>query len=250
MLLAREREDNEFAQIQRKIRREGVTDDDIRWFWNRHDIERRVMDEYRNFCGFVLFRKFREEGLDAASAVRAMRTFYPFFGDPEDTSHAEGEDRPLPYELVGRTDSYILRRQLENEAAFTQELQKASSCNAFLRKEIAQGRLDRIQPYEYQGKLVAPILWSPDGADVVSPTVRTLDKFALAIREQEHLLFGTWLFICHFSTFHAKWHRMIEFDRKQYAKIKERCERKIARAKELLCEAEYHPESIHNLNSS
>lgn len=62
------------------------------------------------------------------------------FGDPDDDSHASGEDRPLYPELKDRIDRYV-------EASFSDfqelhaEITNSTSFNAWVRAKIRKGDL-------------------------------------------------------------------------------------------------------------
>lgn len=141
LLLKREPEDVNVQDMLDKKRREGVTDDDIRWWWNMHDIERRIMLQFDEISRFALYSKHLEAGLSRDEASREVRKIFPFFGDPNDTQHASGEHRPLPCELKDRINTYIQRRTQTDRSSFQAELRVYSSCNALLRSEMSKGRL-------------------------------------------------------------------------------------------------------------
>jgi hypothetical protein len=63
------------------------------------------------------------------------------YGDPADTSHRSGDDRPLPYELKDRINRYIEKRRLHDPEAYKQDIQISSSFNALVRKEIRANNL-------------------------------------------------------------------------------------------------------------
>lgn len=129
---------------------EGVTDNDIKWFWNMDDIERRMMEEFSNNSRWALFIKTffenshlgEEEAADRAAAK--VRKYHPFYGNPKDGSYSKKtgtgiNDRPLPYELRDRVSSYI--SSIEDENSFNKEIQESSTFNALIRKKIHEGRL-------------------------------------------------------------------------------------------------------------
>ena len=141
VLLRRESTDNKARVMLEKKRREGVKDDDIRWWWNMHDLERRIMLQFDEITRLAVFSKQREAGLSSEEAAREVRKIFPTFGDPDDTRHTSGDDRPLPYELKDRINTYIQRRARADKSSFQTELKGYSSCNALLRSEISKGRL-------------------------------------------------------------------------------------------------------------
>ncbi len=137
-LLAMSDTDQVASEILRKARQEGARDEDIRWWWNMYDLERRMMIEHDTLFKFTVYDHAREEGLtDAESTLKVKRSF-PIYGDPDDTSRGKGDDRPIPYELKDRVNEWI---QCQNRDALRAEGAKASSMNAFIRQEIQAGRL-------------------------------------------------------------------------------------------------------------
>src|SRR3990170_5275029 len=48
-----------------KRRKEGARDEDIRWWWNRHELDRKMMNTVDNISKLALFKRLmHEEGLD------------------------------------------------------------------------------------------------------------------------------------------------------------------------------------------
>jgi hypothetical protein len=124
---------------------EGVTDADIRWYWNLADVEKRVLEKLMDVDRAALFvhamveeaamhpdYSFDELGQLCGWRVRKVHAMY---GDPSDTTHGWGDDRPLYPELKDRVDTYI-------EAAFTNlgvlhhDAQRYSSFNALVRAKM------------------------------------------------------------------------------------------------------------------
>ena len=141
-LLEKESIDESVKLMLTKKRSEGVRDEDIRWWWNMHDIERRMMVKFDDWSKLTLFIKFREEnGYGPDMAMVRVRKLFPIFGDPEDTTHASGQDRPLPYELKERINAYIEFRSKTNPKALEQDLERYTSCNSLIREEIDRGAI-------------------------------------------------------------------------------------------------------------
>jgi hypothetical protein len=130
-----------------KVRREGGTDEDIRNWWNLHDLERRIMlknDENSRMAVVIdILRTMgaatetTQESMD--KAVDLARRYFPFWGDPDDCAHVSGDDRPLPEELKFRIDLWIQRKRLDPN--YEEELERSTTFNALVRREIAKGNL-------------------------------------------------------------------------------------------------------------
>jgi len=144
--LDKESTDEEAKSYLAKMRKEGVTDEDIRWWWNRHDLERRMITAADEWFQYALYLKLiKEDGLSRNEAAKRIRKFYPIYGDPDDTSVMAGEDRPLPIELKLRVNIYMTRRRQADSEQFIKDLEESSSFNALIRREIKKGDLGRGQ---------------------------------------------------------------------------------------------------------
>lgn len=141
-LLEKETKDMNIKSMLEKRRKEGVRDQDIRWWMNCHELERKMMLKVDQWASYTLFKKLVEEdGLTSEEAAKEVRKTHPFYGDSDDTSHASGEDRFLPFELKDRINIYIEKRAQENRQDFKEDIKKASSFNALIRKEIRSGNV-------------------------------------------------------------------------------------------------------------
>lgn len=140
-LLQREQNDPTIKQYLAKVRSEGVTDQDIRWWWNLRDLERRLMGKDDELNRMALFLKSVHDGLTKEQAAARVRKFHPKYGDPGDTSQGNGDDRPLHYELKDRINRYISRRATTSAVQYKSDMEGATSFNALLRRELRAGRL-------------------------------------------------------------------------------------------------------------
>ena len=141
VLLEKESTNPHFKSMLAKKRSEGVRDEDIRWWWNMHDLEKRMMVEVDNLSGFALFLKLKEEnGLNEKEVGKRVKKSRPIFGDPDD-AHVTGEDRPLPHELKDRINIYVEKRSQTDPEILKKEIEESSSFNALIRKEIKNGKV-------------------------------------------------------------------------------------------------------------
>jgi len=141
-LLEKQAEDKKVRELLAKKRHEGVRDEDIRWWWNMHDLERRMISKVDEVFIYALFLKFtKEDGLTYEEANKKVWEIRPMFGNPEDTGYGKGKDRPLPDELRQRVNAYITKRARKDPEGLKREVEKCSSFNAFARKEVKAGRL-------------------------------------------------------------------------------------------------------------
>jgi hypothetical protein len=141
VLLQDESIDENIRSMLAKKRKEGVRDEDIRWWWNMHDLERRMMLKVLDVTKLAFYEKLIErDGLSEDEALKRLRKTFPIYGNPDDTTHAIGEDRPLPHELKNRIEIYMSRRMWGSER-LKRAIEWSSSFNAFIRKLIKKGKI-------------------------------------------------------------------------------------------------------------
>lgn len=141
-LLERENTDERVKALLTTKRAEGVTDQDIRWWWNMHHLERGMMAKLDDLQRqLLLVRIADEEGLSPEEGAHKLKRYDPVFGEPDETDAERHDDRPLPYELKERVTRYIQKRTILNSAAFTRDIEDSSSLNALVRKELKRGAL-------------------------------------------------------------------------------------------------------------
>lgn len=141
ILLEREAMDEKIKSMLAKLRKEGVTDKDIKLWWNMNDLERRMMQQEDFMSRFVLFLKLSEEGLDEQEAAKGVAKKFPIFGDPDDTTLGSGDDRPLTYELKDRINIYISKRSRTEPEEFKKAIEYSTSVNSLIRKAIVKGKI-------------------------------------------------------------------------------------------------------------
>jgi len=141
LILTREKNDEKTHQVLEKKRREGVKDEDIRFWWNLSNLERFTMLKFDEINRIAMFQIYREKGLSVEEANKEVRKAHPFYGDPQDITHSQGDDRPLCEELKERINIYIEKRSKENPEKIKEELRQFSSFNAFIRNEIKAGKI-------------------------------------------------------------------------------------------------------------
>jgi hypothetical protein len=141
-LLERELVDDRVKALLERKRAEGVTDHDLRWWWNMSHLERALMAKLDELNRHLLLRQFiEEEDLGPEEAARKLRTFDPLFGEADESPTCPPDDRPLPYELKERVRRYVQRRSILDAAALTRDIEDSSSFNHLVRKELNRGTL-------------------------------------------------------------------------------------------------------------
>jgi len=140
------------AEIFRKVlpvkRAEGVKDEDIRWWWNLNDVERKMMLKIDEFYKLTLFMEACKNGKSEQEAGKMMWEAHPMYteGDPnikpeKISFEPKREDYRLPIELKDRVNRYIEKRANEDPEKIKQDLKDFSTFNAFIRKEIRAGNI-------------------------------------------------------------------------------------------------------------
>ena len=140
-LLERESTDPLVKEQLTKKRQEGVTDSDIRWWWNLPAIERVLMEKVDGLQRYAICLKESGEGHTPGQAAAALRKLHPMYGDPADTSETTGDDRPLPDELRGRVNSYIQKRFQDDPLIYKKDIKNSSTFNALIRRGIRSGQI-------------------------------------------------------------------------------------------------------------
>ncbi|MFI5398365.1 MAG: hypothetical protein ACHQ9S_22745 [Candidatus Binatia bacterium] len=140
-LLQNERKNANIARELQRKRLEGVTDDDIRWYWNMQDLERRAMEQMYQAILYATWKSALEGGRGDKEAAAYARKFHVYWGDPGDMRMTSGDDRPLPIELMKRENAWFEEQMRVNPEELQLRLERSSSYNAVIRAEIRAGRL-------------------------------------------------------------------------------------------------------------
>lgn len=141
LLLKREKIDDSVRKKFEQKRKEGVTDNDIRWWFNLNDIERRMMLKMDEFHRISSFTHELESGKSEEEADKTVRKYHPVFGDLKDETHGSGDNRPLPLELKDRINIYIEKRFKNDPQQYKIDIENSSTFNALIRKEIREGNI-------------------------------------------------------------------------------------------------------------
>lgn len=129
------------------LKMDGVTDEDIRFWWNLSDVERFLVKEDDNrskMLNFIINIKNSSEPskeLAAEKAAKKVKKLFPVYEDTSDQVEPQDDNRPLPIELKNRINNYIEKRLRIDSEKYREELFISTSCNAFFRKEIKAGRI-------------------------------------------------------------------------------------------------------------
>ncbi len=130
-----------FKKNLEKARKDGVTDKDVQEWFNMDPLERHMVIKMDELNKISLFVGLLKDGKSEEYAMSIVDKYHPNFGDPEDLSKFSGEDRLLPEELKGRINRYIEKRAMTDPEQYKNDIEKSTSFNALVRKEIKAGKL-------------------------------------------------------------------------------------------------------------
>lgn len=140
-LLEKEKTSGKMNQNFENKRKEGVRDEDIRWWFNLNDIERRMMLKIDDIAKATLYTSLLEsQKYSIEKALTEISKYHPVYGDLNDERNGKGNDRPLPLELKDRINIYIEKQGVGNPE-FKKEIDASSTFNALIRKEIRAGKI-------------------------------------------------------------------------------------------------------------
>jgi hypothetical protein len=130
---------NDESRLQRFAaeRGDGVTTEDIRWYWSLHPVARAAMTHFDEELQGRMWIDRHAFHLCLADLEQDVKRQLPVFGDPI----ADDTNSPLPVELRRRFALFITRTrhnpsELKN---WSSRLQRASSLNSLLREMILCG---------------------------------------------------------------------------------------------------------------
>ncbi|MCJ7484517.1 MAG: hypothetical protein MUO31_16325 [Thermodesulfovibrionales bacterium] len=142
VLLEKEKTNESIKNLHNRKRKEGVTNQDIRWWWNMHDLERRMMIYDDNWTRTTAFlNNINNKKMSQDEAADAVKKHYFLYGEPDLKKNSIEEDDPLPFELKDRINIYYSKRAGRGFQEFLDEIQTYTSINAFIRNEIKNGNL-------------------------------------------------------------------------------------------------------------
>ena len=141
ILLEREQTDATVREAFAPKRAEGVADEDVAFWWNLHDLERRMICKVDEMNRIILFEKLVKDGLKEPEAARMVAKRFPVYGDPEHLVLGTDDDRPLPFELKWRVNRYITERTTTDAEKFQEEVEASTSLNALLRMAVRKSEL-------------------------------------------------------------------------------------------------------------
>lgn len=136
-ILSQESSNPQLAESLARLRREGVTDADIKGWWNMTALDRVLIEKSDEQNRTAAFLACLEQGMDGDEAAAKTFQANPRFGNPTGDGDPDG---PIPIELKMRIVEWSERHQASPKT-LAAKLANCSSFNALVRSEIASGAL-------------------------------------------------------------------------------------------------------------
>lgn len=138
--IEKSRENFDLSCVLGEARKHGVTDNDIRKWWNMPDEQHAELMQENDAVRNEAYAQWLEGGCTKEEAISKVRKGFPIY-DVYEPGLIYGEDSNLPYELLPRVNSFISSLTSEELLHFKEESGKASSINAFIRSLIRNGSM-------------------------------------------------------------------------------------------------------------
>ncbi|MGI6093583.1 MAG: hypothetical protein GX348_07980 [Veillonellaceae bacterium] len=135
-LLKNEKNNARISKMLEKRRLFGVTDDQIREWWNKDELERGLIKKFSEFQRMAIYSMLKSQGMSAKEARKKVMMCFPTYGEKDLSLH-------LPYEIKEKVDNYIyaLLSNPQTADATRQQIEAAGSVNDFIVEKIDQGVL-------------------------------------------------------------------------------------------------------------
>ncbi|MDD4599501.1 hypothetical protein SDC9_03940 [bioreactor metagenome] len=134
--LKTEKSNPRIHKMLEKRRLFGVSDEEIRQWWNKDKLERGLIKKFSEFQRMAIYSMLKKQGMSAKEAGKEVKMCFPTYGEKDLSLH-------LPYEIKEKVDNYIygLLSNPQISASTRQEIQAVGSVNAFVVEKLEQGLL-------------------------------------------------------------------------------------------------------------
>jgi hypothetical protein len=133
---ARSNSDPKLTSFVNMLKTHGVTDDDIRWWWNMPDRQHQEIAKDDNSSLIAAILSFKDQGMTQDEAIAKVKKDWPRFTIYEEGSTYSADDF-LPYELKRRLlNPLTLKRTIEGYQG-----SGYSSVNKYIREQVKDGKL-------------------------------------------------------------------------------------------------------------
>ena len=133
-LLKTEKNNTRMNGMIEKRRLFGVSDEQIRQWWNKDQLERGLIKKFSEFQRMAIYTMLKKSGMSSQDASKKVKMCFPTYGEKDLSLH-------LPYEIKEKVDDYIygLLSNSKTSPGVREEIEAAGSVNEFIVKKIEQG---------------------------------------------------------------------------------------------------------------
>lgn len=137
-LLKNEKSNENFDMMYvfRELRRQGVTDEDIRTWWNMPDEQHVELMQHCDTVKVAAFKALLDEGFSKKEAVSKLKKGYPIYEIYKAGIMHDMKDDNLPYELLPRVNRYFNSLASDKLNRLKEDVNRMSSMNAYIRDLI------------------------------------------------------------------------------------------------------------------
>lgn len=137
-LLKNEKSNENFDMMYvfRELRRQGVTDEDIRTWWNMPDEQHVELMQHCDTVKVAAFKALLDEGFSKKEAVSKLKKGYPIYEIYKAGIMHDMKDDNLPYELLPRVNRYFNSLASDKLNRLKKDVNRMSSMNAYIRDLI------------------------------------------------------------------------------------------------------------------
>jgi len=135
-LLKTEKNNTRINGMIEKRRLFGVSDEQIRQWWNKDELERGLIKKFSEFQRMAIYSMLKNQGMSVKEAGKKVKMCFPTYGEKDLSLH-------LPYEIKEKVDQYIynLLSNPKTAGVARQQIEAAGSVNEFIVEKIDQGLL-------------------------------------------------------------------------------------------------------------
>lgn len=124
-----------------ELRKQGVTDEDIRTWWNMPDEQHVEIIQHSDNAKVAAFKALIDEGFSKKEAVSKLKKGYPIYEIYKAGIMHDMKDDNLPYELLPRVNKYFNSLTQDKLNRLKEDANRFSSMNAYIRDLINKGTI-------------------------------------------------------------------------------------------------------------
>ena len=128
-LLENEKSNEKIKDLLSEKRQVGVTDKEIRDWWNKSELERGLIQKSDDLLKMSVFSWARDEGMSVDESTAHVRKSLPMYGDKNLHEH-------LPYEWKEKIDLLVLENIKNDANSAKEEAAPYKTLNDYIREKI------------------------------------------------------------------------------------------------------------------